>query len=216
MTDVLRGLRLRLQMSKWLWLGRWRTWNSAIEIVHGFIDRQIDQTYQEKAEKLRRQNLSNSRLNGGSERTDLLWNMVGNLPEDRERLRSEMLLLFVPNNDTTSIFISNVFWNLARLPEVYAKVREEVLALGEDTPLTYETLRTLKYLEAVLNESKLILFIVTTWLVYALTDTFSSSTLSQWRHASALLSQRHDFASWWWQGWQKPNLCEERRCGASE
>ena len=52
--------------------------------------------------------------------------MVGNLPEDRERLRSEMLLLFVPNNDTTSIFISNVFWNMARHPEVYQKVREEV------------------------------------------------------------------------------------------
>jgi len=79
--------------------------------------------------------------------------MVGNLPEDRERLRSEMLLLFVPNNDTTSIFISNVFWNLARLPKVYAKVREEVLAVGKDTPLTYEILRTLKYLEAVLNET---------------------------------------------------------------
>ena len=80
--------------------------------------------------------------------------MVGNLPEDRERLRSEMLLLFLPNNDTTSIFISNVFWNMARHPEVYRKVREEVLAVGEDTPLTYETLRTMKYLDAVLNESR--------------------------------------------------------------
>jgi len=153
MTDVLRGLRLRLQMSKWLWLGRWRTWNGAIKIVHEFIDRQIDRAYQEKAEKLIRQNSSNDQLKDESERTDLLWNMVGNLPEDRERLRSEMLLLFVPNNDTTSIFISNVFWNLARLPKVYAKVREEVLAVGKDTPLTYEILRTLKYLEAVLNET---------------------------------------------------------------
>jgi cytochrome P450 monooxygenase len=65
-----------------------------------------------------------------------------------------MLLLFVPNNDTTSIFISNVFWNLARFPEVYAKVREEVLSIGEDAPLTYEALRSMKYLDAVLNESE--------------------------------------------------------------
>jgi hypothetical protein len=43
---------------------------------------------------------------------------------------------------------------MARHPEVYRKVREEVLAVGEDTPLTYETLRTMKYLDAVLNESK--------------------------------------------------------------
>jgi len=198
MTDVLRGLRLRLQMSKWLWLGRWRTWNGAIKIVHEFIDRQIDRAYQEKAEKLIRQNSSNDQLKDESERTDLLWNMVGNLPEDRERLRSEMLLLFVPNNDTTSIFISNVFWNLARLPKVYAKVREEVLAVGKDTPLTYEILRTLKYLEAVLNESKIVLFTASIWLGCTLTHTFSTSTLSQWRHASTLLSQGHDSASRRW------------------
>lgn len=146
MTDVLRGLRLRLQLSKWLWLSKWKTWNAAIEVVHEFIDNKIDKTYKEKAEKVTKSNKP--------ERTDLLWTMVGNLPEDRERLRSEMLLLFVPNNDTTSIFISNVFWNMARHPEVYQKVREEVLAIGEDTPLTYETLRTMKYLDAVLNESK--------------------------------------------------------------
>jgi cytochrome P450 monooxygenase len=66
----------------------------------------------------------------------------------------EMLLLFVPNNDTTSIFVSNVFWNLARYPDVYAKVREEVLSVGEDTPLVYECLKGMKYLEAVLNESE--------------------------------------------------------------
>ena len=146
MTDVLRGLRLRLQLSKWLWLSKWKTWNAAIEVVHEFIDNKIDKTYKEKAEKVTK--------SSKPERTDLLWTMVGNLPEDRERLRSEMLLLFVPNNDTTSIFISNVFWNMARHPEVYQKVREEVLAVGEDTPLTYETLRTMKYLDAVLNESK--------------------------------------------------------------
>jgi len=145
MTDVLRGLRLRLQLSKWLWLSKWKTWNAAIEVVHEFIDNKIDKTYKEKAEKVTKSNKP--------ERTDLLWTMVGNLPEDRERLRSEMLLLFVPNNDTTSIFISNVFWNMARHPEVYQKVREEVLAVGEDTPLTYETLRTMKYLDAVLNET---------------------------------------------------------------
>jgi cytochrome P450 monooxygenase len=126
--------------------------------VHDFIDRQIDRAYKERAEKETGSDASNPGLSQNavtkSERTDLLWTMVGNVPKDRERLRSEMLLLFVPNNDTTSIFISNVFWNLARFPHVYAKVREEVLAIGEDAPLTYETLRAMKYMEAVLNESK--------------------------------------------------------------
>lgn len=160
MTDVLRGLRLRLQMSKWLWMFKWKFWLEATDIVHEFIDRQVDRAYKERAEKAK-ENGNGASKNASSfgvelkpERTDLLWSMVGNVPEDRERLRSEMLLLFVPNNDTTSIFISNVFWNLARYPDVYAKVREEVLSVGEDAPLTYECLRSMKYLDAVLNESE--------------------------------------------------------------
>ncbi|KAI0911298.1 cytochrome P450 [Ustulina deusta] len=157
MTDVLRGLRLRLQMSKWLWMFRWKPWFDAIDLVHDFIDRQVDRAYQERAEKDKGNDAAQKDSSFGvelkAERTDLLWSMVGNVPEDRERLRSEMLLLFVPNNDTTSIFISNVFWNLARFPDVYAKVREEVLSLGEDTRLTYEVLRSMKYLEGVLNET---------------------------------------------------------------
>ncbi len=159
MTDVLRGLRLRLQMSKWLWMFRWKPWFDAIDLVHDFIDRQVDRAYQERAEKDKGNDAAQKDSSFGvelkPERTDLLWSMVGNVPEDRERLRSEMLLLFVPNNDTTSIFISNVFWNLARFPDVYAKVREEVLSLGEDTRLTYEVLRSMKYLEGVLNESEI-------------------------------------------------------------
>jgi len=158
MTDILRGLRLRLQMSKWLWLFRWKVWFSAIDIVHEFIDRQVDRAYEERTNTVKGGNANQEKSSFGvelkPERTDLLWSMVGNVPEDRERLRSEMLLLFVPNNDTTSIFISNVFWNLARYPDVYAKVREEVLSVGEDAPLTYETLRAMKYVDAVLNESR--------------------------------------------------------------
>ena len=161
MTDVLRGLRLRLQMSKWLWMFKWKFWLDATNVVHEFIDRQVDKAYQERANKENAktvgvsQNESSFGIDLKPERTDLLWSMVGNVPEDRERLRSEMLLLFVPNNDTTSIFISNVFWNLARHPDVYAKVREEVLSVGEDAPLTYECLRSMKYLDAVLNESEI-------------------------------------------------------------
>ncbi|KAI3332922.1 cytochrome P450 [Ustulina deusta] len=112
MTDVLRGLRLRLQMSKWLWMFRWKPWFDAIDLVHDFIDRQVDRAYQERAEKDKGNDAAQKDSSFGvelkSERTDLLWSMVGNVPEDRERLRSEMLLLFVPNNDTRSAAIDEI------------------------------------------------------------------------------------------------------------
>ncbi|KAM5440986.1 hypothetical protein MferCBS31731_004125 [Microsporum ferrugineum] len=157
MTDILRGLRLRLQMSKWLWMFRWKRWLNAIEIVHEFIDREVDRAYIERAKEESSGGAndmeSTFRFQSKTERTDLLWSMVRKVPKDKARLRSEMLLLFVPNNDTTSIFISNIFWNLARYPDVYARVREEVLSAGENAALTYECLRNMKYLQAVLNET---------------------------------------------------------------
>lgn len=151
MTDILRGIRLRLQMTKWLWMVNWKFWTDAVTIVHEFMDKLVDQAYQDRAEYEKSKAKDSD---AEPPRTDLLFDMVSRIPEDRERLRSEMLLLFVPNNDTTSIFISNVFWNLARFPNIYAKLREEVLSVGEDAPLTFECLRSMKYLEAVLNESK--------------------------------------------------------------
>jgi cytochrome P450 monooxygenase len=79
---------------------------------------------------------------------------------DEEELRSQLCLVFVPNNDTTSIFISNCIWHLARDHEAWQKLRKEVLDYG-DQPITFESLRSMPYLNGVLNESKISLFIST-------------------------------------------------------
>jgi cytochrome P450 monooxygenase len=78
---------------------------------------------------------------------------------DYEDLRSQLALLLVPNNDTTSIFISNALWHLARHPDAWARCREEVLTSvqgGEDEAvgqLSFSTLRGLKFLNACLDET---------------------------------------------------------------
>jgi cytochrome P450 len=60
----------------------------------------------------------------------------------------------MPTNDTTSMLISNCIWYLARYPDAWAKLRQEVLALGKDAPLSFDTLRNMTYLNGVINESK--------------------------------------------------------------
>jgi len=159
MTDILRGLRFRLMMVRWLWLFRHKAWFDAIDLVHNYVNRHIDKAYDEFAkEKAATEGSANGKLANDTddtpERTDLLWSMIPHFGEDRERLRSELLVIFAPNNDTTAILISNVFWNLARRPDVYERIRVEVLSHPLDAPLTYERLRSMKYLDAVLNESK--------------------------------------------------------------
>ncbi|TVY38372.1 Cytochrome P450 monooxygenase [Lachnellula occidentalis] len=160
MTVVLRGLRLRFLMVRWLWLFRQKTWFDAVNFVHAYVDGHIDKAYAQLAEKKQAAAVNSSSGNGSTmvieeqpERTDLIWSMVKTLGQDRERIRSEMVIIFTPNNDTNSIFIGNIFWNLARRPDVYAKVREEVLAHGPGAQLTCERLRSMKYLDAVLNET---------------------------------------------------------------
>jgi cytochrome P450 monooxygenase len=149
MMDILRGARLRAQTYRVMWAFNWDWWLNAVDEVHAFVNPHIRSTFKEIDERERR---IKEKLPVGPERSDLLWSMATNL-RDEELLRSQLCLIIVPNNDTTSIFISNCLWHLARYPKAWEKLRQEVSALG-DKPLTFEILRNMTYLQGVLNESK--------------------------------------------------------------
>jgi cytochrome P450 monooxygenase len=137
-------------MSKLLFLHHDQKWLDAVALVHNFIDGHIETTFNQLEQKKAAKEDSKALLE--QERTDLLWDMAQRLP-DKLAVRSQILAVFVPSNDTTSIHIANIFFALARHPHAWAKCREEVLALGS-APLTFEILRGLKYVNWVINESK--------------------------------------------------------------
>ncbi|RDL32694.1 Uncharacterized protein BP5553_09150 [Venustampulla echinocandica] len=149
MMDCLRGARLRAQTFRFLWAFNWNWWLKAVDEVHDFINPQIRSTFAEMDERDARQKKG---LALEPERTDLLWLMALHLRGDEAELRSQLCLIIVPNNDTTSIFISNCIWHLARHERVWKELRKEVLALG-DQPLTFDVLRNLPYLNGVMNET---------------------------------------------------------------
>ena len=172
MVDVMRGVRLRLQMNKFLFLYNDKTWFDAVALVHRFVDGHIDKTL----EQLRNSKTANSPAKTtDDERNDLLWVMAKQL-QDKKALRSQILAVFVPSNDTTSILISNAFYALARHPEVWEKLREEVKSIGHTT-LNFESLRSLRYLNWVLNESEC-------------SPTVTSFTCADIESSSSLVSQR--------------------------
>ncbi|GAW18019.1 hypothetical protein ANO14919_074880 [Xylariales sp. No.14919] len=148
MLDVLRGARLRLQLWRVHSLINWNWWFQAVEKVHEFVDGHIEKAY---ADIEARKKVVESGKDAGPERADLLWYMASNCP-DKEELRSQLSLLMVPNSDTTSIFTSNVIWNLARNPRCWKEIRSEVLEHGSK-PITFESLRQMKYVQACLNET---------------------------------------------------------------
>ncbi|KAL4881318.1 cytochrome P450, partial [Aspergillus karnatakaensis] len=71
---------------------------------------------------------------------------------DRSRVLDELMNILLAGRDTTASALSNLFFMLAKMPEVWEKLRREVAGL-QGRPPTYEELRTLKYVQACVNES---------------------------------------------------------------
>ena len=72
---------------------------------------------------------------------------------DKVRIRSELLNLLLAGRDTTAALMSNVFFELSRRREIQDRLRREIAThIGNELP-TFEGVKSMKYLRAVLNES---------------------------------------------------------------
>lgn len=72
--------------------------------------------------------------------------------DNKVQIRSELLNILLAGRDTTASLLSNVWWEISKRPDVWAKLRTEVDALGGAKP-TFEQIKDMKYLRWVLNES---------------------------------------------------------------
>ena len=73
--------------------------------------------------------------------------------KDRIVLRDQLVSTLLAGRDTTACTLSWLTYELAYHPEVYARLREEVLRhLGTDGRPTYEDLKSMKYMQWCLNE----------------------------------------------------------------
>lgn len=78
---------------------------------------------------------------------------LSEVTSDRKVLRDQLVNTLLAGRDTTAATLSWLFYELAYHPEVYSKLRKEVLdILGADGKPTYENLKSMKYLQYCLNE----------------------------------------------------------------
>jgi len=120
---------------------------TATRICHDYVDQFVDAAIRyrqqrdadpEKAEK---------------EEKYVFLHELARATGDKRRLRDELLNVLLAGRDTTASLLSNMFFVVAKRPDVWKKMRDEVeRELGGALP-TYEQLRNLKYLKYVLNES---------------------------------------------------------------
>lgn len=67
-------------------------------------------------------------------------------------LQSEIMNILLAGRDTTASLLGHTFFQLARRPDIWKKLQKDVEQLNGQLP-DYETLKSLKYVKWVLNES---------------------------------------------------------------
>ncbi|KAH7090760.1 putative P450 monooxygenase [Paraphoma chrysanthemicola] len=91
---------------------------------------------------------------------------------DRTTIRSELLNILLAGRDTTAALLSNMLFSLSHSPAILSRLRAEIAeTVGTDVP-TYEQLKDMKYLRAIIYESQRMYPIVPSNSREAIQDTF--------------------------------------------
>ena len=72
--------------------------------------------------------------------------------DDPVRIRDELLNVLLAGRDSTASLLGNIWFTLARRPDIWAKLRREVDETLHGKRPTFEQLKEMKYLKAVMNE----------------------------------------------------------------
>lgn len=137
------GVGRRMQLPKWNFLTRDKKFWSSCKIARDFVDHYVEKALIHTA----------SASDEKPGRYILAYELARET-KDRTDIRNQLLNIFLPAHDASAVALTNVFFNLARHPHVWAKLRREVLALAPATEdLSFERLKSLKYLQQVLNET---------------------------------------------------------------
>lgn len=122
--------------------------DEAIRICHTYVDKFVDSALQFRTQ------MDEEKHTGSKDEKYYFIQEVVKQTTDKKRIRDELINILLAGRDTTASLLSNMFFQFAKRPEIYAKLRDEVSSLEGRIP-TYEELRGLKYLKWCLNECKL-------------------------------------------------------------
>ncbi|XXG94096.1 hypothetical protein Hte_000348 [Hypoxylon texense] len=79
---------------------------------------------------------------------------LASFTRDRTVLRDQLVAVLLAGRDTTASTLSWTFYELGRHPEVVRRMRREILeTVGPDRTPTYADLKSMKYLQNVINET---------------------------------------------------------------
>ncbi|KAF2712256.1 cytochrome P450 [Pleomassaria siparia CBS 279.74] len=120
----------------------------AVRICVEYVDKWVDDAVRWRQEK-------DAEKAAGGEKDEERYLFIHELAKqtsDKARIRDELMNVLLAGRDTTASLLSNMFFELAKQPELWKRLREEIAVLDGRLP-TYEELRNFKLLKWCLNES---------------------------------------------------------------
>jgi cytochrome P450 len=118
----------------------------AMKVLNDFIEPFVERAIAQSKTDIEAKENSGQKVN--------FTDSLSQFTKDRVVLRDQLVSTLLAGRDTTASTLSWLFYELAYHPDIYAKLREEVLqTLGTDGKPTYEDLKSMKYMQYCLNES---------------------------------------------------------------
>ena len=137
-TYAQRGVGRRLQLPRWnIFTRDAKFWNSCAS-ARKFVATYVEKALSHNPEK-------------DFERAVLAYGL-SKITQDQDDMLNQLLNVFLPAHDAIAVALTNVFFNLARHPDVWSRLREEIIDLG-DEQLTFERLKKLTFLQCVIKET---------------------------------------------------------------
>ena len=123
-----------------------RKYNNGIRTMEEFITPFIDRALSLSDDELTKINKS--------EKSFTFLHALAHFTRDPKVIRDQIIAVLLAGRDTTAATLSWMFHELTQTPDVYARLREEVLRIvGHERAPTYDDLKNLKYLNNCLNET---------------------------------------------------------------
>ncbi|KAH6650841.1 cytochrome P450 [Chaetomium tenue] len=140
------------------------SFNKNMEVINRFINLYIERTLRLTPEELASKSKSDSGYT--------FLHALAGYTRDRQVLRDQLIAVLLAGRDTTACTLSWTIYELARHPEILEKLRAEILSVvGSTRAPTYDDLKSMKYLQNVMNETLRLYPIVPFNVRLALKDT---------------------------------------------
>ncbi|KAI4216873.1 MAG: hypothetical protein LQ351_000822 [Letrouitia transgressa] len=123
-----------------------RTFYESLAIMNSFIEPFIQETLKSSPQELEEKHKSTSR--------ESFLDALGKFTRDRAVMRDQIVAVLLAGRDTTAGTLSLLFKELSANPDVYAKIRKEILdKVGPTRAPAYEDLKSMQYLHHAINET---------------------------------------------------------------